>query len=117
MEIKTLEKKIKLLEALKKIDADIIKLDKLANMINTGLKPMIELSVIKPEEFKPITESDPLTITISMFSYSPLSSPEKKPDKESFKSEISDVFSYQILEIIIKEKNKEREKLINALTK
>ena len=116
-DIKSIEKKIKLLESLKKIDSDIIKLDKLANMVNEGRQPSFKLSVKKPEvEKKETKETEQYYIPLS-FSWSP-SAVSVPPvyDKESFESEINDKFTYVILDIIIKEKNIERERLIKALT-
>jgi len=117
-EFKQIEKQIKYYEDIKKIDSDIIKLEKLANLVNEGNKSNIKLSVDKPKpKDNPIIETEKQEYSMFSFTFSSCNTTKKEDDnKEFFESEINDILTFELIAVLLNKKKEIRDRLIKRIT-
>lgn len=112
--ITKIEKQIKIVERIKQLDSDINRLSKLATLVNEGKNLNLELSV---ETDEPVEKKENVNnihiVSFSFLGESVIKSTEYK--KELFSTLVNEKFSYIVLDIVLKEKIKERELLINKI--
>jgi len=134
MELKKIEQANKLFLSIKKLDAEIIELDKFAQLLlNGGSDTRINLSFEPKKEKKekvkfdedgslitgtPTANLSALTYTFSFSGLSGLCSSSDKSEKESeLKQSISENTMLQVIGVLIGQKNNEREIHLKGLTK
>jgi hypothetical protein len=127
MDYKKLEKQQALLVKIKEFDQLILSIEKMANKIDGDkAKISISLSVEEPLKEKLEMDEDGSICTGSslgeiVFSWSPFggtsAKPQKSTTKEKIKLSISDIYAYELLGSVMKQAQKEREKIIKRLEK
>lgn len=133
MEFKKLDKAQKYYEQVKKLDAEIIEIEKLAQLMADGGKVSFEIScepVSNKKKEKVLDEDGSLIISsfqkrlsddMRMYMYggfgcSPTITVEK-PKKNNIKAQVADTVGLQVLGVLLAEKNKERSSIIKRLNK
>ena len=121
MKIKNLDKATRIFESIKKLDEEIIKIDKYAMLAATGKTNVSINFEIFEDKKEDILDSDG-SLRMGSVSHPYLQSlfrsycePVIPKKTEGIQQVISDVLTLQILGVILSEKNTERNRLINEL--
>lgn len=131
-DISKIDKQLKLYEKIKKIEADITKLDKMASLVNDGATQKIRLTVLKPatEEANhtsnktteekcncPMCQLEAITSGFRGFSFSIGKEANHTSDKttEVFETDLNDILTFEVLGIILQKKTAIRDSLIKQI--
>lgn len=116
MEIEAIEKKIELVNKIKEFDAMIIKLGRMANNIDNGCESIsINLSMELPKKAEYKDEAKCNIGSGSFMISLPWASISEVKNTESATLQISELFTYEIFQLIYNRTIEEREKLIRKL--
>lgn len=121
--ISQIEKQIKLYEQIKKIDSDIIQLEKLAILINGGSDATIKISVQKPAaaeapKVDAPQEGGPGMVFFGFRDFiSRMEGVQRgaSDDAEIFETPISDILTFEVLGLLLQKKIELRDSLINKI--